>query len=430
MKQLMNNLFSSLRVAAPRQSWPILVMGALILAPTSALGEYKLQSGDTLEISVTGVPDLRQRAPVGVDGEIALPLVGQIKVKGLSVAEARAEITRGLSKKVYRLTAIDGREITKLILPEDIVVMAVEYRPIYVNGDVAKPGEYPFRPSMTVRHAIALAGGYDMVQFRLANPFLQAADFRSEYESLSAELATQQARIWRLRKELGEKDVGYAGKKVRIPAELSQRLIQAETEQLNARTADREKDKGIFQDQINKASLQLNVLAQKKKHDEEGNKADMDDFQKVKELFQKGMTPITRLSEARRAALLSADQLLQTIVEMSNIERQRGDYTRQLEKIDNQTRIDAWRELQDANLRVAQITAQLTTTGEKLLHTGRLQSQLAHGMDGRPEIKVYRRDENGNGLERITANEDVELAPGDVVEVTLKTESLDQVTTR
>jgi len=430
MKQLMNDLFSSLRVAAPRQSWPILVMGALILAPTSALGEYKLQSGDTLEISVTGLPDLRQRAPVGVDGEIALPLVGQIKVKGLSVAEARAEITRGLSKKVYRLTTIDGREITKLILPEDIVVMAVEYRPIYVNGDVARPGEYPFRPGMTVRHAITLAAGYDLVQFRLANPFLQAADFRSAYESLSAELAVQQARIWRLRKELGEKAAGYTGKKVQISAELSQRLIQAETEQLNARTADREQDKGIFQDQINKASLQLNVLAQKKKHDEEGNKADMDDFQKVKELFQRGMTPITRLSEARRAALLSADQLLQTIVEMSNIERQRGEYTRQLEKIDSQGRIDAWRELQDANLRVAQITAQLTTTGEKLLHTGRLQSQLARGMDGRPEINVYRRDENGGGSERITANEDFELAPGDVVEVTLKTESLDQVTTR
>lgn len=430
MKQVMNSWFSNLRISAPRQSWPILVMGALILAPTSALSEYKLQSGDTLEISVTGVPDLRQRAPIGVDGEIALPLVGQIKVKGRSVAEARAEITRGLSNKVYRVNTVDGHEISKLILPEDIVVTAVEYRPIYVNGDVSRPGEYPFRPSMTVRHAITLAAGYDLVQFRLANPFLQAADFRSQYESLSAELATQQARIWRLRKELGEQSAGYAGKKVQISAELSQRLIQAETEQLNARTADREQDKGNLQDQINKASLQLSILAQKKKHDEEGNKADMDDFQKVKELFQRGMTPITRLSEARRAALLSADQLLQTIVEMSNIERQRGDYARQLVKIDSQVRIDAWRELQDANLRVAQITAQLTTTGEKLLHTGRLQSQLARGMDGRPEITVYRHDENGDGLERITANEDFELAPGDVVEVTLKTESLDQVTTR
>ena len=430
MKQVMNSWFSNLRISAPRQSWPILVMGALILAPTSALSEYKLQSGDTLEISVTGVPDLRQRAPIGVDGEIALPLVGQIKVKGRSIAEARAEITRGLSNKVYRVNTVDGHEISKLILPEDIVVTAVEYRPIYVNGDVSRPGEYPFRPSMTVRHAITLAAGYDLVQFRLANPFLQAADFRSQYESLSAELATQQARIWRLRKELGEQSAGYAGKKVQISAELSQRLIQAETEQLNARTADREQDKGNLQDQINKASLQLSILAQKKKHDEEGNKADMDDFQKVKELFQRGMTPITRLSEARRAALLSADQLLQTIVEMSNIERQRGDYARQLVKIDSQVRIDAWRELQDANLRVAQITAQLTTTGEKLLHTGRLQSQLARGMDGRPEITVYRHDENGDGLERITANEDFELAPGDVVEVTLKTESLDQVTTR
>jgi polysaccharide export outer membrane protein len=419
----MEHLFWSLRIATLAPSWPILLASALLLLPTPAIGEYKLQSGDILEISVTAVPDLKQRAPIGVDGEIALPLVGQIKVGGLSISEARAKITQDLSNKVYRQSTIDGREIPKLILPEEIVVTAVEYRPIYVNGDVARPGEHAFRPGMTVRHAIAIAGGYDLMQqSRLANPLLQAADFRAEYQALWAEFATQQARIWRLRTELGEQPVEYKANKVPVPAAFVERLMQAETEHLRARLADRAKDKGLFGEAIKKADLQLDILAEKKKHDEEGNKADSADFQKVKELFEKGMTPTTRLSDARRAALMSSNQLLQTIVETSNLERQRGEYDRQLDKIESQSRIDAWKELQDANLRVAQITTRLRGTSEKLMYTSLLRSQLGRGTGERPDITVHRKGESGP--ESLTANEDLELVPGDIVEVALKTESL------
>jgi polysaccharide biosynthesis/export protein len=413
----MKHLFSSQWIAAPRPTWPILLVGVIVLLPTLASAEYKLQSGDALEISVTGVPDLRQRSPIGLDGEIAFPLVGQIKVGGLSVAEARAKITRELSNKPYQQSTNDGREVQHLVLPNEIVVTVAEYRPIYVNGDVAKPGENMFRPGMTVRHAIALAGGYDQMRFRQANPFVQASDYRSEYEALWAEYASQQARVWRLRTELGEQGVEYAGKKAPIPAELSARFLQAETEHLKARMADREKDKALLQQAITKATLQLSILAEKKKKDDEGNQADTADFEKVRDLFQRGMTANARLSEVRRAALLSSDQLLQTIVEMSNIERQRGEYGRQLDKIDSQTRIDAWRELQDANLRIAQITARLKGTGEKLSYSGQLQSQLVQGAGGRPNITVYRKGEHGT--ERLAADEDLELAPGDVVEVAL-----------
>jgi polysaccharide export outer membrane protein len=413
----MTYLRSSLGIAARNASWAIV----LALVPTSAIAEYKLQSGDTLEISVTGVPDLKQRSPIGVDGEIALPLAGQVKVSGLSVSEARAKIATDLSNKLYPQTTVDGREIQHLILPDTIIVTVADYRPIYVNGDVAKPGELPFRSGMTVRHAVATAGGYDLMQFRLANPVLQAADFRSDYETLWAQFAMEQARIWRLRTELGEQGVEYAGDKAPISAELAQRLMQDQTELLKARLADREKDKALFQEAIGKADVQLNTLAEKKKKDDEGSQADTAEFEKVRELAGKGVTTAARLSETRRAALLSADQLLQTIVEMSNIERQRTEYSRQLEKIDSQAHIDAWRELQDATLRLAEITARLKSTGDKLMYTSLLPSQLTPGKGGRPYITIYR---NGpKGPERLTGDEDVELAPGDVVDVALQINS-------
>src|SRR5439155_24520111 len=95
----MQYTISSFTSTAVRPNWLIALIGALILVSSSATAEYKLQSGDTLEIAVTGVPDLKQRLPVELDGEISLPLVGQVKVGGLSLAEARATITGRLSNK-------------------------------------------------------------------------------------------------------------------------------------------------------------------------------------------------------------------------------------------------------------------------------------------------------------------------------------------
>ena len=87
---------------------------------------------------------------------------------------------------------------------DQITANVVEYRPIYVNGDVSKPGVQAYRPLMTVRQAVALCGGYEIMRFRMNNPFLESADFRSEYESLWADFAKEQVHIWRIRTELGE----------------------------------------------------------------------------------------------------------------------------------------------------------------------------------------------------------------------------------
>jgi len=396
----------------------ILLISALLLTATSVFADYKLQAGDTLEISITGIPELRQRAPIGVEGEIAAPLVGQISVRGLSVSDARAKITQALSNRHYQQRTPDGREIVHLILPDAVIVTVADYRPIYVNGDVTRPGEQPFRPGMRVRHALAVAGGFDLMRFRVANPFLQSSDFRSEYEALWIEFAREQARIWRLRNEVGERGVEYPSRRAAVPPDVHDRLMKAETEHLKARTADREKDKALLQEAIKRTSVQLSTLEEKRKKDEEGNQADMADFEKVRELYQRGITASQRLSETRRAALLSSDQLLQTIVESSNVERQRGEYIRQLEKLDNQSRIDAWRELQDANLRLGQITARLQSATEKLTYSGLLQSQLARGKGGQPEIAVHRSGEKGPEL--LKASEDLELAPGDVIDVKLE----------
>ncbi|WP_230532330.1 polysaccharide biosynthesis/export family protein [Microvirga roseola] len=391
---------------------------ALLLASTAARAEYRIQPGDILEITVTGVPELKQRSPVGIEGDVSVALAGQVKVRGLTIAEARAKIVEDLSNKVYQQRAADGREIAQLIMPDAVLVNVVEFRPVYLNGDVAKPGEQIFRPGMTIRHAIAVAGGYDALQFRGDNLLYERLDLRAEYDSLWTELAREQARIWRIRTELGYGDaVKPDRRKIPLSQEVIEHLIRTEEDHLKARTEELRKEQEHYRNSIESANSQLKVLAEKKKQDEEAVQADVAEFDKVRELFQKGITATTRLSEARRSVVMSSTHLLQTVVEITNIERQREEFGRLLERAESQSRIEALKELQEANLRLEQVSAKLQGASEKL----RIRS-------GEPEIWLYRAGEKGT--EQLPANEDMELMPGDVVSITLRTEGLKEAQTR
>jgi polysaccharide biosynthesis/export protein len=403
-------------------SWSVLLVAALVLIPRVALSDYRLQPGDILDVSLTGAPDFREHAPIGVEGEVGLPLSGQIKVRGLSLSEARAKIAGELANKLYRQYTNDGREISHLIVGNEVVVTVSEYTPVFVNGDVTKPGAYPFRPGMTVRQAIAVAGGFDLIRSQGPDPVMQTAELQAEYQTLWLQVAGEQARSWRLRTELRDKSIVGADNTVPNPGGVAADFMKGEAEQLKAVTVDRESSKALLQEAIKKATLQLAILAEKKTKDEEGSQADLADFKTVRDLFQKGLAQITRLSEARRASLLSSEQLLQTLVESSNVERQRDEYARQLEKIDTQTRIDDLQELQRTNLHLAELTARLKSTSDRLLHVNLLRSQVAQGGSRAVDIGVYRKAEGGPG--RIDADEDLELTPGDVVEVALQSRTV------
>jgi polysaccharide export outer membrane protein len=395
-------------------------------APASE--EYRLRPGDAVEMTIIGPQELRLRSSIAFDGTISLPLLGQTNAADMTLSELRAKVVQQVSSKIYRQRTPEGREIAHVLSPDDISFTIAEYRPIYLDGDVTRPGEQPFRPGMTVRQAVAVAGGYDVMRFRMNNPILESADLKAEYQSLWIEYARVQAQTWRLRMELGE--VVSSAPKIDAPVsqETIQKFVGTEKEQLKVRNSDLDKEKSRLRDAIDQARMQLRILAEKKVKDEEGNQADNSDLDRLRQLLEKGTTINVRISEARRAALMSSTQLLQTIVEISNIERQRTEYVRQLERTDDQRRISVLAELQEANLRLAQITTRLQTVSEKLLYTSTLQSHLVRGKGGRPSFEVFRTGRNGR--ERLEADEETRLLPGDVVDITLHVDNYAGVPTR
>ena len=87
--------------------------------------------------------------------------------------------------------------------PEEVTASIVDYRPVFVSGHVARPGEQGFRPRMTVREAVAFAGGSRRSACRY--PLYDTANLRSEYVGIWLNVAREQARIWGIRTDLGDK---------------------------------------------------------------------------------------------------------------------------------------------------------------------------------------------------------------------------------
>jgi polysaccharide export outer membrane protein len=401
----------------------VLLAAAMLFSITPAKAEYRLHVGDTIEISVARLPELKQRIPVQLDGTISFPLLGMLPAADLSLAELQAKVQAMLAAKVFRQRTSDGRENSVAIEPSEVTATIVEYRPIYVNGDVSKPGEQTYRPLMTVRQAVALSGGYDVIRLRMNNPILETADLRGEYESLWTEYAKEQAHVWRLKQELGQETTLDQTALLDVPVARSRALeiVNVEAEQLKTRQADQQAERTFLQRAIVQANEQIRILTEQQKTEDQGNQADVEELERAKELFNRGTLPSLRVSDARRAMLLSSTRKLQTTAQLMQTRRQSDELSRQIERLGDQRRSDLLRELQDTNMTLSRIRYKLQSTGEKLQFTALAKSQLAGGFGSKPTITIVR---NGaQGIEKLVTNEDFELQPGDVVEVALRNES-------
>ncbi len=117
------------------------------MPPVTSGGDgYRLGVGDKLGIVVLGEEDLSLQVLVNDQGAINYPFLGELKVAGLTIAQLRQQITTGLQPEY--------------LLNPKVTVQVLEYRHFFVNGEVQKPGGFPWQPGMTVRKAASLAGGF------------------------------------------------------------------------------------------------------------------------------------------------------------------------------------------------------------------------------------------------------------------------------
>ncbi|MBW4092256.1 MAG: polysaccharide export protein [Proteobacteria bacterium] len=116
------------------------------LAPVPP-GPYRLGAGDELRIITVSDEALTGNFRVDGSGDIELPMLGRFHAGGASASGLGRALAVALRK-------------ARLERDPSVAVEVVRYRPVFVLGEVNKPGGFPYQPGMTVLSAVALAGGF------------------------------------------------------------------------------------------------------------------------------------------------------------------------------------------------------------------------------------------------------------------------------
>ena len=190
LRRTLGILLLTLGVAASSASLP----GQAIGQPATQNGiAYRLGIGDVVEISVAGIPELNYRTTIGSGGTVTLPIGDPIEADGATLEQVRDAARKEMGGVVIQRQSANG--IVPTTVPADqIVVQVVEYRPVYVIGDVSDPGNQPFRPGMTARQALAQAGGYTLVPIGSRPPILEVNELSGKIETLRLSLAHERVR--------------------------------------------------------------------------------------------------------------------------------------------------------------------------------------------------------------------------------------------
>lgn len=154
--------------------WRVWVACVCLLASPawSADSDYRMGTGDVLRITVYGQPDLTTEARVSDAGSITFPLIGEVRMSGVTPAQGQAEIARRLSKGGF-------------ILDPFVTVNVVQYRgqQISVLGRVNRPGKYNLERASRVTDALALAGGV-IVDGADSVTLIRERDGKTEYREI------------------------------------------------------------------------------------------------------------------------------------------------------------------------------------------------------------------------------------------------------
>jgi polysaccharide biosynthesis/export protein len=126
-----------------RDFGPVVAEPEPIPAPAAA---NHLQLGERLTVTVYNEPNLTGVYDINPAGFVVMPLIGAVK----AVGRTPSELGHAVADRYKRGKFLEQPEVT---------VVVVQYQPIYIFGEVAKPGQYPYESGLNALTAVTTAGG-------------------------------------------------------------------------------------------------------------------------------------------------------------------------------------------------------------------------------------------------------------------------------
>ena len=385
------------------------VMGctAAFAAPLSATAPvpapYRLDTGDIIDVDIYGIAEFKRRATVNVDGDLALPFIGALHVSGLSLAELRQSIVTNL----MQLQVIQNPQVT---------VEITEHRPFYISGDVSRPGAIPYRKGLAVRHAIALAGGFDVLHFRTENPLMVAPELRARLQSQWLDLVKNEARAASIEAELADRttfDLPSDSMPSNIAPAVVSEIVMAEKRALKARLQEWGMRVSFQQDRIMQIKSNLADLSLGLQQQSEALTFQATAVERVADNVAKGITPVNRGAEERRGLAQIKSQEIENRSKLSQAQAEYASAEREFDRMKGERTSGLNHAFEEVTITREKVRLELKATQEKLLYAGAVKSQM--GRNAAPDILIYR--SIGGVTVAMVAQADTEIQPGDLLDI-------------
>jgi len=140
-------LLSGLLCAACATEYTIVDHRSTMLTDYHQEQLYVLGYGDRVSIRVWGKDNLNTEAVIRPDGNISVPLIGDIQARGLRVEELKAELNKRLREYIFEPSV-------------SVTVVDIKSLKAYILGEVSRQGEINIVEPTDVVRAIAMAGGF------------------------------------------------------------------------------------------------------------------------------------------------------------------------------------------------------------------------------------------------------------------------------
>jgi polysaccharide export outer membrane protein/exopolysaccharide production protein ExoF len=382
------------------------------LAPAIAAGteDYKLGPLDKIRLRVQEWraskdevyewSTLKENYIVGPSGTVSIPLAGEIRASGLTTRELGNAIGEKLKDRLGMVEA------------PDTAVEIVQYRPFYIVGQVDKPGEYPYRPGITVLQAISVAGGMqrvnDMGLFRLSRDSIGS---RGELAITMAQTRNMLARKARLEAELN------SATDISFPKELTDHADDQSVKILL------EQEQTIFATRRRALDTQISALEHLKSYlnkEVESLTAQVQTETTQMDLVNKELSSVSSLVE-RGLSSAPRQLLLRLRLQTSVVKAQQDISKTDIEIVDarNKYNSEVTVELRATQAALEELKDKAETTAKLIYESEVTAPQFIHDrMNSRkmqPILKIVR-DTNGTSSE-LYVGETTEVLPGDTIKV-------------
>ncbi|QDZ11949.1 polysaccharide biosynthesis/export family protein [Devosia ginsengisoli] len=334
---------------------------------------------------------------VGADGNVNFPMVGATAGAGRTSAELAAELGSGLQQALGLTTA------------PTVTVEVAEYGPVYISGDVAAPGEYPFAPNLTVVKALALAGGERRSAEATARPEREMLNTTGALQVLEDEYDRLLVRRARLDAELAGQS------EITVPPELEGKpdidsVVAAEKAILDAQTRQAEAQSTSLTDQVGLLTSQIEAFQQKQGGTETQLVVAREQLDKITALSDDGLALVSRVASLQTNVADLEARLLDTQTAALQAQQDIAAANREQARLADQRISDLSLERQTVDGQISALALKIATQ-RGLVQEAALYTGAAMPGDAAPSY-TYAIIRNG---EEIAADLGTLLAAGDVV---------------